>query len=329
MSRHKLSNRRKTTIAQRLSEDYVEQQSEFLSFVLYLRKEHNYPLSLIGNMDETLMAFNLPSNMTVEQSGSKTVSILSIGHERSNFTIVLACMADGTKLPSVIIFKLKKIPREEFPEGVVIRANPEGWMNEEEMVWWVKNIWTKRLRRGSNPKSLLVLDSFTAHKTNAVKNRFHEKKTNLAVIPGGLTSRLQPLDVSLNKPFKAKVRNLYNHWMSEAIKDYTLSGKIKRPSYSLVANWVKESWEAMDTNMIKRSFKCCGVSNNVNGSEDVLIFDFNKVNKDNFGREVEENNEEDNDNEDDDDNNESNGEESDEDTYYQRNEEEIIIQDWN
>jgi hypothetical protein len=84
----------------------------------------------------------------------------------------------------------------------------------------------------------------------------------------------------------------------------------------------------MDTNMIKRSFKCCGVSNNVNGSEDVLIFDFNKVNKDNFGREVEENNEEDNDNEDDDDNNESNGEESDEDTYYQENEEEIIIQDW-
>jgi hypothetical protein len=173
----------------------------------------------------------------------------------------------------------------------------------------------------------LVLDSFTAHKTNAVKNRFHEKKTNLAVIPGGLTSRLQPLDVSLNKPFKAKVRNLYNHWMSEAIKDYTPSGKIKRPSYSLVANWVKESWEAMDTNMIKRSFKCYGVSNNVNGSEDILIY-FNKVNKDNFGREVEENNEEDNDNEDDDDNNESNGEESDENTYYQENEEEIIIQDW-
>jgi hypothetical protein len=78
-------------------------------------------------------------------------------------------------------------------------------MNESEMLWWVENIWSKRSRRGSNPKSLLVLDSFTAHKTVNVKNRFHEKNTNLAVIPGGLTSRLQPLDVSLNKPFKAKV----------------------------------------------------------------------------------------------------------------------------
>ena len=155
---------------------------------------------------------------TMEQSGSKTVSILSTGHERSNFTIVLACLADGTKLPPVIIFKLKKIPREEFSEGVVIRANSQGWMNEEEMIWWIENIWTKRSRRGSNPKSLLVIDSFSGHKTDTIKKRFREKKTDLAVIPGGLTSKLQPLDVFLNKPFKAKVRNLYNHWMSEAIK---------------------------------------------------------------------------------------------------------------
>lgn len=114
-------------------------------------------------------------------------------------------MADGTKLPPVIIFKLKKIPREEFPEGVIIRINPSGWMNEEEMIWWIENVWTKRASRGSNPKFLLVLDSFSAHRTDVVKKRFSEKKMNLAVIPGGLTSRLQPLDVSLNKPFKAKV----------------------------------------------------------------------------------------------------------------------------
>ena len=45
---------------------YVEQQSEFLSYVLYLRKENDYPLSLIENIDETPMVFNLPSNTTIE-----------------------------------------------------------------------------------------------------------------------------------------------------------------------------------------------------------------------------------------------------------------------
>ncbi len=120
--------------------------------------------------------------------------------------------------------------------------------------------------------------------------------------------------------------------MNEAIKEYTPSGKVKRPSYSLVANWVKESWDAIDLNMIRRSFKCCGVSNATDGSEDGLIFDFSKIeNINNPGRGVEE---------DDDNDNESSDESSDEENdvesesedgesdYYERNEEHNVIQDW-
>jgi hypothetical protein len=44
-------------------------------------------------------------------------------------------MADGTKLPPVIIFKLVNVPWEEFPDGVIVRANSKGWMNENEMSW--------------------------------------------------------------------------------------------------------------------------------------------------------------------------------------------------
>src|SRR6266536_426333 len=100
--------------------------------------------------------------------------------------------------------------------------------------------------------------------------------------------------------------------MNEAIKEYTPSGKIKRPSYSLVANWVKESWDAIDLNMIRRSFKCCGVSNATDGSEDGLIFDFSKIeNINNPGENDVESESEDG--------------ESD---YYERNEEHNVIQDW-
>jgi hypothetical protein len=65
--------------------------------------------------------------------------------------------------------------------------------------------------------------------------------------------------------------------MDEAIKEYTPAGKIKRPSYSLVANWVKEAWDNIDPTMIQRSFKCCGISTEVDGSEDNHIFDFERV----------------------------------------------------
>jgi hypothetical protein len=117
--------------------------------------------------------------------------------------------------------------------------------------------------------------------------------------------------------------------MNEAIKDYTQSGKIKRPSYSLVASWVKESWDAIDSNMIRRSFKCCGISNAVDGTEDGLIFDFNKVERiNNTGRGIEEDVEnDDRENEGDNDNSESESET--ENDYYEENEELNVVQNWN
>ena len=81
-------------------------------------------------------------------------------------------------------------------------------MNENEMLWWIENVWNQHNPLG-NSRSLLVLDSFKGHLVNSVKNRFVEKQTNIAVIPGGLTSKLQPLDVFINKSFKSKLRQYY------------------------------------------------------------------------------------------------------------------------
>src|SRR5829696_5429470 len=65
MSRHLLVNHRCTTVVQRLPEEYIEEQQNFLSYILYLRTEHNYSLNLIRNMDETSMSFNMLSQKTV------------------------------------------------------------------------------------------------------------------------------------------------------------------------------------------------------------------------------------------------------------------------
>jgi len=52
-----------------------------------------------------------------------------------------------------------------------------------------------------------LLDAASGHKTADVKEIFKKQGTMLAMIPGGLTSKLQPLDISVNKSFKSKVRN--------------------------------------------------------------------------------------------------------------------------
>ena len=43
------------------------------------------------------MVFVVPSNKTVDVTGAKTIMIKTSGNEKTHFTVVLACCADGTK----------------------------------------------------------------------------------------------------------------------------------------------------------------------------------------------------------------------------------------
>jgi hypothetical protein len=48
---------------------------------------------------------------------------------------------------------------------------------------------------------VLLLDSCRAHITPEIKS-IVSNYSRKAVIPGGLTKKLQPLDIAVNKPFK-------------------------------------------------------------------------------------------------------------------------------
>ena len=112
---------------------------------------------------------------------------------------MLACCDDGTKLKPMIIFKRKTIPKINNKHGVVVSAQQKGWMDSEQMKVWIEKVWRAWICGPGRRKSLLVYDSFEAHVTDTVKASFKCENTKLAVIPGRLTSLLQPLDISLNK----------------------------------------------------------------------------------------------------------------------------------
>ncbi len=78
------------------------------------------------------------------------------------------------------------------PTGVVCSTQSKVWMDEIRMLEWIEKIWAPYVGNGSNP-ALLSLDTFSGHLT---------KKSQAIVIPGGCTSVLQPLDVSINKPIQ-------------------------------------------------------------------------------------------------------------------------------
>ncbi|XP_067947275.1 uncharacterized protein [Watersipora subatra] len=88
----------------------------------------------------------------------------------------------------------------------------------------------------------------------------------------GLISVLQPLDVSLNHPFKCRVRNQWTRWMSSGAAELTTSGNFKRPSLTTVVTWVKTAWDSIEAPMIEKSFKKCSISNNFDGTENEILW---------------------------------------------------------
>ena len=76
-------------------------------------------------------------------------------------------------------------------------------------------------------KELACLRLILSYVTDTVKASFKREITELAVIPGGLTSLLQPLDVSLNKPFEDEVRK---QWMADGIHEFTATERQKKAS---------------------------------------------------------------------------------------------------
>lgn len=283
MKRAGFSLRRRTSVAQKLPQDYEEKLCSFQRYVINLRKKYDFLLGQIGNADETPIFFDMPSNHTITKKGDRQVTIRTTGNEKSRITVMLACTADGRKLPPYVVLKRKTLPKNEiFPRGVIVRCQEKGWMTEELMVDWIRTVWCRRPGALLSRKAMLVLDAFRGHLTESVKKKLDEERTELVVIPGGMTSQLQPLDVCLNKPFKDHVRRLYNEWMSADNATLTPSGRLKRASASTVVQWVADAWAAIPEKMVAVSFKKCCISNSLDGLEDDELWecDSDKENSD-------------------------------------------------
>ena len=134
---------------------------------------------------------------------------------------------------------------------------------------WIR----KNLRFTPHQRALLVWDSFRGHLTDAVKDLLARRNVDVAVIPGGLTSNLQPLDKCINKPFKAKLRMLYDTWMVNGPFTYTPSGKKRAPSKELVLTCIDRAWNGIPQDLIEKSFKSCGIANALDGSEDDVVWE--------------------------------------------------------
>ena len=85
---------------------------------------------------------------------------------------------------------------------------------------------------------------------------------------------MQPLDVSLNKPFKAFIRGAWEEYMVEQAQQSTgITSSIPTASRTEIVQWIISANECLNSqkDMIQKSFLVCGISNNLDGSENHLV----------------------------------------------------------
>ena len=285
MSRNGLSLRRKTTTAQQDPDRLID---KIISYILHVRRlsiKFNYQPSNIIAMDETPVWNDMVSSTTVDKKGAKSICLKTTGHEKCMVTVCLAAKADGTKLKPFVVFRAAKRESksldDEFKARCVITTSANAWMNEDLTLTWVKRV----LGAFSFSRRLFAWDSFECHMTDEVRKKLKEVNVDLVIIPGGCTKYVQAPDVSWNKPFKTRVTELYDQWLSEGVHEYTVGGNIKAPSRKKIVEWIIDAWSQLSEESIIKSFKCCGLNLANDGTEDDQIHCLKKGQPCDAGRE--------------------------------------------
>lgn len=113
----------------------------------------------------------------------------------------------------MVIFKEKRPLNLDMPKGWTVCVQEKAWMEETLMLSRVKEILLPHTKKKC---CLLVMNSFHAHLMDFVKETLQKGNTVTTIIPGSCTSKVQPLDMSLNKPFKVALRKSWSSFIWSA-----------------------------------------------------------------------------------------------------------------
>lgn len=207
----------------------------------------------IYNMDETAIFFDLSPDHTVDLIGSKRVSIIKNYAAKTRCTCVLTIRNNGDILDPIVIFKGKNLPNN-LKNGISginsIEMQDNAWMNQTIMEKYVDSLPT------SESFKLLIMDTFAVHKNTSIIEKLHTKRYVVVFVPPGYTDILQPLDVSINKPFKCNIRKQFQDWINSMNYSYE---KLPVPTRDLMCKWIASAKNSLSKSVIVNSFEAANI----------------------------------------------------------------------
>jgi DDE superfamily endonuclease/Transposase len=268
LRRREITLRRVTHQAQHTRKN-EEEIRKFRESVIKELTEHNIPFNNIANFDETNIFFAPDSKVTLNRRGERTINVKK-ANQTQRCSVMLGCSFDGHKFPPFLVFigqdtmrgtiastfrKIDALPESEKGEGKFYdgypldnfyRVQKKGWMSSTLMLDWVDKVWKPWVDKQTG-RTALILDKFGGHNTDAVIEKIKSVGTHVIFIPGGYTSKLQVMDVGLNKPFKDVTNDEYDEWFHENCP--------KKPTRQVVSGWVVAGWKAIRKDTIYKTWR--------------------------------------------------------------------------
>lgn len=277
LSRMGYVKRRASTKAKVAVRDFEEVKAQFLLDIKVVIEMDEIPFDLVINWDQTGIHYVPVGSWTMEKEGSKRVEIVAVDDKRQ-ITAVFAGSLTGDFLPPQLIYKgttKRCLPGVNFPSDWHITQSHNHWSNESTMKAYIEKILlpyinSKRrdLKLHPDYPALVIFDKFTGQGTESLLKLLEDNHIHVVMVPANCTDRLQPLDVSVNKPAKTFLRQQFHKWYAEQIcqqlqdkADVTpvdLRLSVVKP---LGAQWMIQLYDYMKSkpHIVQNGFRAVGI----------------------------------------------------------------------
>jgi hypothetical protein len=242
------------------------------------------------NWDQTGMQLVPAGNAhTYHTKNSLDVSVAN-GDDKRGYTAVLASTASGKMLPLQVIYGGAKGSLRALPnvlcratvaaKGFVFAQTPIHWSGQGSIRKYIIGMidpYVKSVIKASNgqlpvdQKAVLLIDCWSVHKSEEFLSWMKEEYPHLIIlfVPGGTTSKFQPADTSLNRPFKATIKATYHLWYAQDVGqqlqghavDEVKVGTAVGVMHDLSVGWLLSSWERLngDASIVKKAWQITGL----------------------------------------------------------------------
>ena len=187
----------------------------FLNNLQSLYVRYKFGPERIYNCDETGITTAPNPPKVIAARGDKQVGQTTSAERGELVTLLFTVNALGNAVPPVFVFprvRFKNYFLNGAPVGSLGLANKTGWMCRDLFPFALEHI-IKHTNCSKDNPILLLLDNHDSHVSIDVINKARENGVCMLTFPPHCSHRLQPLDLSVFAPFKARYNAICNDWL--------------------------------------------------------------------------------------------------------------------